>query len=160
MCAILDANAVDDVLHGSPETAGYAFRQWLFERGKLVLGGKLSEELNATKFHELLQQLQQAGRVVQISASEIEQVAAKLLAGEQLQSDDPHVVALAQVSGARLLCSNDGKLHRDFKNKKLVDGPRGKIYRTKGPQPKSPRLEARATHTKLLQNRNLCRVTS
>ena len=32
-----------------------------------------------------------------------------------IRSDDPHVIALAQVSGARLLYSNDGNLQQDFK---------------------------------------------
>lgn len=44
-------------------------------------------------------------------------------------SDDPHIVALARVSGARVLCSNDDALCADFKNPRLLAKPRGKIYR-------------------------------
>ena len=43
-------------------------------------------------------------------------------------SNDPHVIALARISGARLLCSRDQKLHSDFGNKHLVDNPRGSVY--------------------------------
>ena len=44
------------------------------------------------------------------------------------QSDDAHVIALAQVSNARLLYTRDRNLQQDFKNKGLLDNPRGKIY--------------------------------
>ena len=46
------------------------------------------------------------------------------------QSNDLHVLALAQVSGARLLYSNDLSLHQDFGNRDLISRPRGKIYST------------------------------
>ena len=43
-------------------------------------------------------------------------------------SDDPHIIALARVSGARTLCSNDNNLHTDFKNQRLLSHPRGGVY--------------------------------
>ena len=59
-------------------------------------------------------------------------------------SNDCHIIALARASGARLLCSDDVKLGEDFKNKKWIDKPRGKIYKN-------------ATHNKLLKKRcNKC----
>lgn len=36
------------------------------------------------------------------------------------RSNDPHIIALAQASGARLLYSNDKKLQENFKDTKLV----------------------------------------
>ena len=54
----------------------------------------------------------------------------KLLQEERCRSNDTHVIALAQISGARLLYSNDKDLYVDFKNKHLIDEPRGKIYST------------------------------
>ena len=39
-------------------------------------------------------------------------------------------IALAQTSGARLPYSDDGDLHRDFKNPALIDNPRGTVYST------------------------------
>ena len=47
-----------------------------------------------------------------------------------LKSDDPHIIALALVNGARLLYSNDLALQKDFRNAKLVSKPKGKIYTT------------------------------
>ena len=46
----------------------------------------------------------------------------------QIRSDDPHVLALARVSGVRLLYTGDVDLIADFKDKAFIDRPRGKIY--------------------------------
>ena len=67
------------------------------------------------------------------------------------RSNDQHVIALAQVSGARLLYANDGDLQRDFKKKALIGSPRGKVYSTK----KHPELRP---HHKQLLRRNTCRL--
>ena len=45
-------------------------------------------------------------------------------------SNDVHVLALALVSGARLLYTNDAALIMDFKNSKVIANPRGKVYTT------------------------------
>lgn len=39
---------------------------------------------------------------------------------QMLKSDDPHVIALAKVSGATMLCAEDGNLEHDFVNRKLL----------------------------------------
>lgn len=43
-------------------------------------------------------------------------------------SNDRHVVALAIVSGARTIATNDLALTKDVKNKRILDGPRGRVY--------------------------------
>lgn len=45
-----------------------------------------------------------------------------------MQSNDPHVLALARASGVRLLYTGDGNLVTDFKNAQLINHPRGKVY--------------------------------
>ena len=67
------------------------------------------------------------------------------------KSDDPHVIALAQISGARLLYSNDPDLQQDFGDKRLIDSPRGKVYSTRINQ------EFTRIHRQLLGRRDLCR---
>ena len=49
-------------------------------------------------------------------------------AGNSLRSDDEHVLALALVSGARLLVAHDRHLRRDFGNPSIISDPRGKVY--------------------------------
>ena len=73
-----------------------------------------------------------------------------------LQSNDAHVIALAQLSGARLLYTNDGDLQKDFRNKNLVDNPEGKVYSTEAE--KNPNKEFRPAHKRLLGRNDLCRI--
>ncbi|SPE26752.1 hypothetical protein SBA3_1300008 [Candidatus Sulfopaludibacter sp. SbA3] len=44
-------------------------------------------------------------------------------------SNDHHVLALAITSGARTLATLDNELAQDFKNKNIIDNPRGSVYR-------------------------------
>lgn len=46
------------------------------------------------------------------------------------KSDDPHILALALVSGVRLLCSRDTALHADFKNPRILR-PAGSVYQNR-----------------------------
>ena len=75
----------------------------------------------------------------------------KLRQNGACKSNDEHVIALAQVSGARLLYSGDGDLRKDFKNKELIDHPRGKVYSTEENSRFLP------GHKRLLGQKNLCR---
>jgi hypothetical protein len=45
-------------------------------------------------------------------------------------SNHAHIVALAKASGARVVFSNDGNLHKGIRNATLVAKPRGRIYQT------------------------------
>ena len=66
------------------------------------------------------------------------------------KSNDSHVLALAQISGARLLYSNDTDLQQDFKNGGLINRPRGKVYSTRESQ------SFRDSHKTLLRRTDLC----
>ena len=73
---------------------------------------------------------------------------------DQCESDDPHVIALARLSGARLLYTRDNALKRDFQNKELLGGiVRGRIYTRD-----DNRLGIRASHKQLFENRRLCEI--
>jgi hypothetical protein len=48
---------------------------------------------------------------------------------KELQSDDPHVLALALAGGARLIYTRDQALINDFTNPHVLTAPRGKCYR-------------------------------
>ena len=132
MCAIVDANAASEVFGSDRPAAGTKFLEWLSAgRGTLVVGGKLFEELGVlSSFGSWARQALLSGRMkvenaeaVAVRTDEIEKEGAR-------KSDDPHILALALVSGARLLYSNDRDLQRDFKTKALIDNPRGRVYST------------------------------
>lgn len=85
--------------------------------------------------------LKRAGRLHDVARAEVEPEQQRL-AG-QIASDDPHVLALARLSGTRLLYSEDQRLIEDWKNKRLIDRPRGSVYRT-------------AKHSRLLRHTDGC----
>ena len=124
MCAILDANVSNQVFGKDRPEAGVEFFEWLSSGpGRLVLGRKLRNELSKTSARKWLAQAVLAGRVRNVSDIRVDDQTETLQRGGICQSDDAHIIALAQISNARLLYSNDLRLHQDFKNKKLIDRP-------------------------------------
>jgi len=150
VCAIVDANVAPEVFGHYRPAAGAEFFKWINrEGGQLVTGGKLLEELERTSAREWVRQAMIAGR---IRTEDDSNVAARATELQDLCiSDDPHVIALAQVSGARLLYSNDQDLHRDFRNKRPIDAPRGSVYSTRDDK------SFRDRHRSLLRRKDLCR---
>lgn len=154
MCVIVDANVAGE-LQTPGHTAGNRLYKWLVSGGgPMVVGGtKLRKELfgpnprGEHRFAELLR----ASRITLVRDGEVDRLANELRELEVCRSDDEHIIALAQVSRARLLYSNDGDLHRDFKNRDLLNNPRGKVYST------SRSGEFRQDiHGVLLRDQNLC----
>ena len=76
-------------------------------------------------------------------------------------SNDADILKIENLCGgqcipsvARASCThNDKDLHVDFKNKRLIDEPRGKVYSTNEDK------NFTNAHEKLLKNRNLCRTS-
>ncbi|MCY3614379.1 MAG: PIN domain-containing protein [Bacteroidetes bacterium] len=157
MCAILDANVVHEVFAVDSHDAGKRFFEWINTgRGRLVIGGKLTVELSraSEKFTQWAKIARIKGRMRIVQDSEVDQKGVELAQAGNCSSNDLHIIALAQISGARLLYSKDTALHKDFRNKKLVDRPRGKIYSTlKGG-------DFSKKHQGLLADRDLCGVKS
>ena len=157
MCAILDANVANEVFGDESHKAGEKFRQWItVGRGRLVVGGKLTDELAqaSRKFRQWVLTAQAQGKIIRQSDETVNNREKNLIEAGDCMSNDAHIIALAQISGARLLYSHDKTLHKDFRNKQLIDNPRGKIYSTlKG----SDFLEG---HRNLLANRDLCGAKS
>ena len=91
------------------------------------------EYFRSEKVKRMVRQLDQAGRAKAVPDAEVD--AKTRAVAPQCVSDDPHVIALAQVSGARLLCSLDHALHRDFTNPQLINAPRGHVYQNATHEP-------------------------
>ena len=150
MCAILDANAAHQLFGSDRPPAGKAFFDWIESgTGKLIVGGKLRQELYEAGCGEWLRGAILAGDAIEIDDAKVDREKETLEDQALCRSDDPHVIALARLGGARLLYSNDRKLHRDFKDRNLIDGPQGKIYSTL----KSGKL---TTSKKTLLRQNTC----
>lgn len=157
MCAIIDANVASQLWQNGGTPAGQALRAEI-EMGRvpLVIGGRLREELwgAGERMRRWLIQLQNAGRLTTMDREEVDRVTKELKSSRgptPLTSDDEHVVALAVVSGARLLFTNDTRLSQDFKNPQIVPSPRGRVYTTRLSQ------KLNGTHRSLLRRTELCR---
>ena len=156
MCAIVDTNVAGEVFGKSKTEAGARFLDWIDEgSGRLVVGGLLMDELDgACSFRNWARQAQLSGKMRVVNRSKVENKTTILEEAGACKSDDHHVIALAQVSGARLLYSNDRALQRDFKDKRLIDNPRGRVYSTLVDQ------EFSDPHRRLLGRRDLCASAS
>jgi len=141
MCGILDANAAGKVFKEKGQ-----FFDWFNEGiGRLVAGGRLLEELDEiSEFRAWRVQARLAGRIRILNTIEVNKEASRV--AKDCKSDDPSVIAVARIGGARLLHSFDKNLQQDFKNKKLIDNPRGKVYTT-----------GAGVQARLLRQRNLCK---
>ncbi|MCY4227537.1 MAG: PIN domain-containing protein [Gammaproteobacteria bacterium] len=154
MCAILDANVASEIFGKRKSRAGEEFRKWLDSGSSalaLVSGGKLADELKGNAhFRGWSRTAIQYGRFRLVDRAEVETQAAKLRQSRACISDDEHIIALAQISHARLLFSNDANLHKDFKDKSLIHDPEGKIYSTLKNKDFTP------SKKRLLADGNLC----
>lgn len=153
MCAILDNSVRNMLFVSNPTAAAKNFRQWV-ESGKLplVAGGHLKQELfGSERAKEWLSEGERSGSgyVKLIDDEAVNAQTDELKKASLCESNDEHVIALAQVSGARLLYANDDKLEKDFLKKQLIDKPRGVLY---------PKNKIQGGHHKWLhEHRDICR---
>ena len=130
MCAIVDANMASRFFGDPVDEDLRPLWDWIARgRGALVAGGRNLDEMSCVgDASRALRNWERAGRAWFAPREEVE--AETRLVEPRCRSNDPHVIALARVSGARLLCTEDKKsrLMRDFRNAKLVNKPRGKVY--------------------------------
>lgn len=152
MCAIVDVNVSHEIFGDNRPEAGERFFKRLNSGSlRLVVGRTLLDELKYAKAQKWIQQAILAGRVRQETSGTVDEREEELRKEGRCRSNDTHVIALAQISGARLLYSNDKDLHADFRNKRLIDTPRGNVYSTNASK------DFTNVHAKLLNNRRLCR---
>ena len=154
MCAIIDADVVAEAFGRKQTAAGQAFRHSVdYEGLRLVVGGELLDELDKHQsFRTWRSVARQYGRIQIVGRKIVDSLANQLRSSNSCNSNDAHVIALAQVSGARLLFSNDKSLHQDFKDKRLIDEPRGKVFST------NEHTSVTQTHRRLLNDSSLCVV--
>lgn len=127
MPVIIDANRASDF---SPPHAAHApeiVRRIAEQRMSVVVGGRLLQELFATKLRGLLLEWIRAGRAKRVRDDSVNTEECKM-ARRNIVSDDPHILALAQISGCRLIYTTDKSLIIDFKNTKLLS-PKGKVVK-------------------------------
>lgn len=160
MCAIVDADSSGEVAAVNPSDGARAFKEWIADgQCCLVIGGsRLREELGRgfteperakqTTVTEWISGVALAGKLISHDDDEVDARASEIEQSGLCVSNDFHIIALAQLAGARMLYSRDHELHQDFTNSKLVNQPRGKVY------PRSMNLAA--SKQWLARNRHFC----
>ena len=112
MCLILDTNKYGDFLNPENEDMR-PVREWIERKGGKIaysptdkfeseLDGKIKSQFNVYRV---------AGKIKLFNEEEVENVQRDL---QDLESNDPHIIALAIVANVSLLVSGDRDLHRDF----------------------------------------------
>lgn len=103
-------------------------------RCRLYYGGQLRREyFRPDKGKRRVKLLDQAGRAGAVSDTAVDKITGEV--ATKWVSDDPHGIALASESGARLLCSRDHAWHADFPNPNLMHSPREQVYQNAAHQP-------------------------
>jgi len=128
MCLIVDTNVASEFFCGSSPALAPLKDAVINATCCVYYGGtKLRQEyFSSPKVKRMLKILDQAGRAKAISDALVDARMNQI--AQTCISDDPHIIALALESGARLLCSHDHALHGDFTNPVLIDNPRGSVY--------------------------------
>ena len=132
MCAIVDANVASRFFSVPPDPELLPLWEWINDgRGVLVVGGRLLTELFKIRdAANAIQEWQRVGRAAVLDADAVEAETRAVEKTGLCVSNDEHVIALARVSGARLLCSGDNNLRKDFRNPELISKPLGRLYRS------------------------------
>lgn len=130
MCLILDMCVAHRAL--DPHDADFDPVRIALTRGKqvLVVGGQLRREyLGYSSLRRFLVELDRMGSLRIVRDHSVDELTDSINAVDLCESNDAHLIALAQISGARILCTSDDAAARDFTRKSLIDNPRGKVYR-------------------------------
>ena len=97
------------------------------QKGTLYIGGRLKSEI-PQRLRPWLDAGVRAGWIMNVPDGEVDREECWLADHDELESNDYHIVALARISGARVLVSRDQALRRDFKKRSLISDPPGKVF--------------------------------
>jgi hypothetical protein len=130
MCVIVDACVATKVFVATNDPDLMKIRTLMLTRKLVVVyGGELAREYAKVRaVAHVVKLLDQAGIARKYNDKAVDDEDQQVKKLNLCVSNDTHVIALARVAGARMLCSADQGLHADFKTKKLIDKPRGRIY--------------------------------
>jgi len=124
---IVDTNRAGDFSKPLTDHAKEIILRVSSKRMTICTGGRLTEELLKTKLFDLLSELGNAGWLKLVSDAQVNAIEAGLFG--IIESDDGHIIAIKQISGCRLLFSDDQALINDFTNVSL-SSPKGKVVKS------------------------------
>ncbi len=132
MCVIVDSSVASLVFSNPCHRDFKGLIDWIeSRRGKIVLGGDLKRELFLLgEVRRRIISWSRDGLVLQCDDDAVQARTTELEESGICKSNDCHVLALALVTGARLLCCDDQALSSDFRNPEIINRPRGHVYRS------------------------------
>jgi hypothetical protein len=131
MCVIVDSSVASLVLAKPCHDDFKALIDWIeCGAGRLVLGGDLKRELLLQgNVKRRIMEWGRSGLALQCDDSAVKARTTELEQAGVCRSNDCHVLALALITGARLLACDDNYLSSDFRDPRIINSPRGHIYR-------------------------------
>ena len=129
MCIILDANCIGQFKDRANEDMKPVWHWLDGKNGKIVYSNTktFQREWNRGGGYNLERELRRNGNLKLVPNQDVIEKQNELKG--QIQSDDPHIIALAIVANVKVLVSRDRALQQDFKNRQLGIG--GKVYQEK-----------------------------
>ena len=126
MCVIVDANQLGKFIKPNAPPGIVRLREWVESRGKIIYptSGQCADELHSHgEAKKKLAEYVKKGKAKVVDGQACED-AAREFEKQGINSDDAHILGLATVAGATMLCTEDRDLMDDFRN--FISG--GKIY--------------------------------
>lgn len=149
MCLIIDTCAWHKVF-GSKDSDFMPVKDWLYDKnGKMIIGGSTYQvELETLKkYLGVIAELSRQRKVVKINDNDVdktEQKIKKIINSGDF--DDPHIVALVEESGCRVVCTLDSRSDKYLRDNSLYKkSKRPSIYRS-------------AKHAHLLCDKNIVTI--
>jgi PIN domain len=132
VCLIIDTSKAAAFFNEPWASPHAPISRWISIRnGQVVYGGLLRTELEQIgEARRVLKNWVNTGRANRLSDEAVTERAAQLQADGVCISNDHHILAVALLSGARVLFTGDNDLATDFQNAALIAAPRGHVYRT------------------------------
>jgi len=150
MCIVVDTNTLGPVMiptDAKHEDFAPVLRWITVGKGKLVYGGSTYRKEvfeRMRRFNGVIGELRKKGRCVVLNHAHVDAAEKRARAAEPSPDfDDAHLVAIFDVSGCRVLCSNDQRADRFVQDRRLYE------------RHEPPSIYRRADHAHLLCNKNI-----
>lgn len=140
MPIIIDANRANDFTTAPCGHALDIVRRARSRKIIVAVGGELLVELSRTPMRPLIAEWIRSGIAIRVDADLITKQVAQVRLS--CKSNDCHVIALARVSGSRLVYTDDNLLIADLKNKTLIYPPAKALKSTTPAKSASTLLDA------------------
>ena len=129
MCLIVDASVVNELVANKTKRSKVFLEFQSKRRIRIATCSDLKKEHKGnTAVIDFFRRIKQNNLLDDIDDEQIDAEKDLVAKAAQPKSNDLHVLALARISGARVIATDDRALQEDIGNKKLLDAPRGKVF--------------------------------